>query len=89
MRNYPYLSSQVTLSQQSPLESKYRDLAIEAGDKILVLEFKSPEVRKGKLFYRDVNFTVLKDIAKRIKPDNVLLALIHARLRRSITLVLR
>ncbi len=74
----PNLSS--ILSQQSPLEKLRRDLSIQTGDKLIILEFKSPTLLNKCLRYEDIKWSALASIANKVGDENVFLALIHSRL---------
>ncbi len=75
----------ILLTQQTrPLEEKYRDMAIMAGDKIIVIEFKAPEITKEGLRYTFSSYKqiqALKRLQRELK-NNVFIGLIHARLLR-------
>jgi len=86
-----YLMSprQVITQQTRSLEKLYRDSIIAEGDKLIVIEFKSPYVIKSSyinreiLRYANIDFGILTSIAKRFNDENVFLALIHAYLPNS------
>jgi len=45
------IAPEVLLSQQSPLEKRFRDFALSVGCKVIVVEFKSPELHDNSLLF--------------------------------------
>ncbi len=70
------------LTQQTPLENRYRDSIFEVGDKVLAIEFKAPSCKglagRTILSYDKVDLRKLANVAKTLGKENVFLGLIHA-----------
>jgi len=82
-----YFNLRMVITQQTigkmNLEEKYRDALLSVNNKILIIEFKAPVVKRTQdgdivLEYGNINLPKLKTIAdKKIGENNVVLALIH------------
>jgi len=64
------------ITQQTPLEQKYRDALFNVDDKIAIIEFKAPEYRNRKLRYEDIPLGKLKALRNTLGGRNVFIALI-------------
>lgn len=74
-----FTSLSMALTQQTPLERRYRDALMNVRDKLIVIEFKAPYITSdSKLVYKKIPMNKLMRIAKIIGEENTMLALIHA-----------